>query len=96
VVECLPSKCEVLSSNPITAKKKPGVGIHSCNPSYLRSIGSKSALGKKYETLLKKCVAQVVECLPSQHEALNSNPNTITKKVAGVFAGLCAVLFSLR
>jgi hypothetical protein len=52
--------------------------VHSCNPIYLGSRGRKimnlrSARAKVSETLSQNKMAQVVEGLPSMHEALSPN-----------------------
>jgi hypothetical protein len=66
---------------------------HSCNPSYSRSRNQEDCssrltwvniwrdiISKIPNTKRASRVAQVVECLPSKHEAMSPNPNTMKKK----------------
>jgi hypothetical protein len=65
----------------LSQQKKLGVMVHACHPSYCRKC--KFCPGKKQDPISKianakrlRGVAQVVEHLPSKHEASSSNPST--------------------
>jgi hypothetical protein len=70
----------------------PSIVVHACNTSYLGGGGRKIAINfpvksirpylKKKKTKSKRTVdmAQVEECSPSKHEALNSKPQYHKKK----------------
>jgi hypothetical protein len=73
---------------------------HTCNPSYLgdrdqEDHGSRSAWAKRdiLSQIIKRAgVAQVVDCLPSKHKALSSNPSTEKKRKEGKGKNLTSVL----
>jgi hypothetical protein len=75
-VECLPSKCEVLSSNSSTAKRKKREETEG-SLGYKMSSGQSGLSQKKKKQKTKTGnVAQLVEPLPSKCKTLSSNPST--------------------
>jgi hypothetical protein len=72
VVECLPNRFQALSSNPNTTKNRKNkqkyyikISSHPFRKSFVMERNNKT--GEE---------AEVVQCLPNEHEALSSNPTS--------------------